>query len=235
VVAEGVAHHVTQRGNGRQQVFRNPADFALYKDLLMRYAERSGLGLWAYCLMPNHIHLVWVPTRKESLPSALGRTHADYAKHFNIAGRTCGHVWQARYFSCPMDLWQCWRAMAYVERNPVRAGLVTAAADYPWSSAAAHTGWADDPMVDLAAWRSEYDAARWSTVLTTSIDEEAAAERVRQATLRGRPLGDEAFVQRLEEITGRCLHYRPPGRPRSDQAVATAASGQDQMALEIGG
>ena len=123
VVAEGVAHHVTQRGNGCQQVFRSPADFALYKDLLMRYAERSGLVLWAYCLMPNHIHLVCVPMGKESLPSALGRTHADYAKHFNIARRTCGHVWQARYFSCPMDRWHCWRAMAYESAIPCGRGL----------------------------------------------------------------------------------------------------------------
>jgi putative transposase len=102
-VAEGVPHHVTQRGNGRQRVFRCPEDYALYEDLLQRYAKRSGLALWAYCLMPNHIHLICVPEHERSLATALGRTHADFAKHFNIVGRSCGHVWQARFFSCPLD------------------------------------------------------------------------------------------------------------------------------------
>ncbi len=129
-VAEGLPHHVTQRGNGRQQVFRCPEDYALYEDLLQRYAKRSGLALWAYCLMPNHIHLICVPEHERSLATALGRTHADFAKHFNIVGRSCGHVWQARFFSCPLDGPHTWQAMAYTERNPVRAGLVAEAADY---------------------------------------------------------------------------------------------------------
>ena len=78
-----------------------PEDYALYKNLLHRYAERAGLVLWAYCLMPNHIHLICVPERPQSLASALGRTHADFAKHFNIVGRSCGHVWQgALLFVC---------------------------------------------------------------------------------------------------------------------------------------
>ena len=116
-VAEGVPHHVTQRGNGRQKVFCCPEDYALYEDLLQRYAEDSGLALWAYCLMPNHIHLICVPGHERSLATALGRTHADFAKHFNIVRRSCGHVWQARFFSCPLDGPHTWQAMAYVERN----------------------------------------------------------------------------------------------------------------------
>jgi len=234
VVAEGVPHHVTQRGNARQQVFHCTEDYALYKDLLWRYAARSGLALWAYCLMPNHIHLICAPASGRSLAVALGRTNADYARHFNIMGRSCGHVWQARYFSCPMDWAHCWQAMAYVERNPVRAGLVTAAAEYRWSSAAAHTGVAAEPMLDMRIWRAEYDADRWGEALRTSVEDECIGERVREATLRGRPLGGEAFVQSLEKSTGRRLHANPPGRRRKEPAVATAASGPEQAGLEIG-
>jgi putative transposase len=234
VVAEGVPHHVTQRGNARQQVFHCAEDYALYKDLLWRYAAESGLALWAYCLMPNHVHLICAPESGRSLAAALGRTHADYARYFNISGRSCGHVWQARFYSCPMDWGHCWQAMAYVERNPVRAGMVGEAAEYRWSSAAAHMGLAAEPMLDLRSWQAEYDAVRWAEALRTSVEEECIAERVREATLRGRPLGPEAFVQSLERITGRRLQPNPPGRPRREPALARAASGSEQMELEMG-
>ncbi len=247
-VADGVPHHVTQRGNARQQVFRRPEDYALYEDLLQRYAQRSGLALWAYCLMPNHIHLVCVPEHQRSLATALGRTHADFAKHFNIVGRSCGHVWQARFFSCPLDGPHTWQAMAYVERNPVRAGLVADAADYRWSSASQHCRpdlarldlarpAADSrarPVLDLQAWESQYDASRWIEVLRTSIDEEALAERIRQATLRGRPLGSKSFIHFLEESSGRRLQPRPPGRPGREAAMADTC-GHEQMLFQMEG
>ena len=235
IVADGLPHHVTQRGNARQQVFHSAEDYALYKDLLWRYASRSGVALWAYCLMPNHIHLICVPENKHSLAAALGRTHADYARHFNISARSCGHVWQARYFSCPLEGAHLWQAMAYVERNPVRAGLVTEASDYRWSSVAAHTGLATEAMLDLSHWQAEYDANRWAQALNTSVEEECLAERIRQATLRGRPLGGEAFVQSLENNTGRRLHPNPPGRPRKAPALASTASAPQQMQQEIRG
>jgi putative transposase len=133
-----------------------------------------------------------------------------------------------------MDWAHCWQAMAYVERNPVRAGLVTEAAEYRWSSAAAHMGLTAEPMLDLRLWRAEYDANRWAEALRTSVEDECVAERIRQATLRGRPMGGEAFVQSLETATGRRLHLNRPGRPRRDSALVTAASGPEQMELEIG-
>jgi putative transposase len=234
VVADGVPHHVTQRGNARQQLFYGAEDYALYKDLLWRYASRSGLSLWAYCLMPNHIHLVCVPHGEHSLAAALRRTQADYARHFNLVARSCGHVWQARYFSCPLDEAHCWQAMAYVERNPVRAGLVKEAGKYRWSSAAAHTGLTPEPMLDHRFWQQEYDAGRWAEVLATSVEDECLAERVREATLRGRPLGGDAFVQSLENATGRRLHRNPPGRPRKAPVLAATGSGPQQLGLEIG-
>jgi putative transposase len=143
-VAEGLPHHVTQRGNGRQKVFRCPEGYALYKNLLHRCAERSGLVLWALCLMPNHIHLICVPPASEceGLPAEVARiggTHAGLAKHFGIVGRSCSHVWQERYFSCALDRGHYWQAMAYTVRDPVRSGLIGDVADYPYSSVAGHT------------------------------------------------------------------------------------------------
>ena len=147
IVLPGIPVHVTQRGNGRQRVFFDDGDRQLYVDLLREHAGRAGFRVWAYCLMPNHVHLVGLPERERSLADGLGRTHANYARHFNLRTRGCGHVWQARFFSCPLDARHLWRAMAYVERNPVKAGLVDRATAWLHSSAASSSTPPDWPQV----------------------------------------------------------------------------------------
>lgn len=199
VVVAGIPYHVTQRGNGRQQVFFDDGDRMLYVDLLRENSAQAGLVLWAYCIMPNHVHLIGVPDRTTSMARALGRTHAGYARHFNLRTRSCGHVWQARFFSCPLDGAHLWRATAYVERNPVRAHMVAEAGHYRWSSATAHlTGCDPENLIELGSWRREYDP--------------------------GRVLGGNEFVEELEGRAGRRLRPRPSGRPRKggmeeDQAI----------------
>ena len=230
VVLPEVPCHITQRGNGGQRIFFDDVDHRLYIDLLRDNASRGGLAVWAYCLMPNHVHLITVPLRTTALSCVLGRTHADFARHFNLRKRSCGHVWQARFFSCPLDGAHLWRAMAYVERNPVRAGMVTEAGQHRWSSATAHLSGRDpDGLLDLSAWRREYDPRRWRRVLETSVGEEAFRQRIQEASLRGRPLGAEDFVQELESQAGRSLRPHPVGRPRqngrSDSNQLTLANG----------
>jgi putative transposase len=106
VVAVGAPHHITQRGNGRQSVFDTDQDRLLYLDLLRNYAGRHSLKLGAWCLMSNHVHLVAIPERPDSLRRSLARTHSDYARYLNIKRRSCGHVWQARFYSCPIGVQQ---------------------------------------------------------------------------------------------------------------------------------
>ena len=233
---EGVPYHVTQRGNGRQKIFYSDRDCELYGSLLQDYARRYDLQILAYCWMPNHTHLVCVPGRQDALARTLGRTHADFARHFNISRQSCGHVWQARFFSCPLDRLHLWRAMAYVERNPVRAGLVADAWDYYWSSAAAHCGFrAGDPLcASFAAWQDDYGAGRWHDVLNSSIAEEAAAQRIREATRCGWPLGSAAFVRDLEQRAQRRLHPLPSGRPKKEKNEPRMAGEDDQLTLEMG-
>jgi len=230
IVLENIPYHITQRGNRRQQVFFEPRDYRLYLDLLRDHADDAQLRLWAYCLMPNHVHLIAVPQRPEAMASALGRTHADYARHFNLRNRTCGHVWQARFFSCPLDPAHLWRAAAYVERNPSRARLVDHPGEYPWSSAALHSGLAANTgFLDLSAWQAEYTQQRWSAVLETGVEEEAFGRRLQEASRRGRPLGSQEFARTLEHRAGRPLRPLPVGRPR------TRRSEEDgQLSLEIG-
>ncbi len=214
-VAVDVPHHVTQRGNGRHDVFFTARDRAVYLDALFDYAARYRLRVWGYCLMDNHVHFVVVPERELSLAQVFGRTHSDYARYANVARHSCGHLWQARFYSCALDADHVWHALAYVERNPVRAGLVDAAESYLWSTASAHCR--EDTLggrLELDQWRRYYTGERWTRVLQMGMQEEAWEERIRKATRRGTPLGSETFVEAVGHTLGRDLRPRPPGRRR---------------------
>jgi putative transposase len=222
IALEGVPYHITQRGNGRQQVFFDDIDYRVYLDWLAQHSVDAGLRVWAYCLMPNHVHVVAVPERPESMASALARTHSGFARYFNLKRRSCGHVWQARFFSCPLEASHLWRAVAYVERNPVRAGIVEHADCYRWSSAAVRLGSGGDEFLDLKAWEAEYTASQWWSVLCTGVDEEAFGRRLQEASRRGRPLGESGFTDELEVRLGRALRPLLPGRPKKSESESSA-------------
>src|SRR5215831_9314990 len=140
VVAVDVPHHVTQRGNARQVIFGCDADRLTYLELLRQHCELYQLSLLGYCLMSNHVHLVVIPRASHSLAQALKHTHGRYAAYWNARQCCSGHVWQGRFYSCPLDDAHLWTALRYVELNPVRAGVVDAAERWRWSSAASHCG-----------------------------------------------------------------------------------------------
>lgn len=222
--AVGIPHHVTQRGSGRQAVFFSGADRGVYLDTFFDYAERYGLRVWGYCLMTNHVHFVVVPERGESLARVFGRTHSDYARFANLKQRRCGHFWQARFYSCALDEAHAWHSLAYVERNPVRAAMVVAAEEYPWSSAKAHCTLHDPTgRLDLGEWSRAFTAERWRNVLCTSIEQEEIEERIREATRAGAPLGTAQFLDQLGQALGRDLRPRPPGRPRAKEPAEGAS------------
>jgi putative transposase len=213
VVAQGQPHHITQRGNARQIVFDDAKDRRLYLQLLRYYAEKFRLRIWAWCLMSNHVHLLAAPETIESIKRTMGQTHHDYACYRNGQLDSCGHVWQARYYSCPVDQSGVWSVMAYIERNPVRAGLVEFAEDYVWSSARTRIlGCDEENFLDLAQWQAFYTAERWRDTLRLGVEEELLQERIRHATLTGRPFGSEEFVAKLESTSKRRLRPNPAGR-----------------------
>jgi putative transposase len=214
VIVPGCPHHVTQRGNNRQDVFFVDDDRRVFLRWLGEACQTYGVRIDGWCLMTNHIHLVAAPAGPGSLGRAMKRTNQLYAQYVNrLHGRT-GHLWQERFFSCPLDEEHYWRALVYVERNPVRARLVRAPWRWAWSSAAAHVGQVKtDPLVDLAAWWVDQTPQAWRDVLAEGLDEEASAA-LRLCTSRGRPLGSDAWVAKLERRLGRRLRPLPPGRPR---------------------
>ena len=137
VVIADVPHHVTQRGNARQVILGDDADRSAYLELLRQYCELYSLSLLGYCLIPNHVHLIVIPRTSEALWQTLKQTHGRYAWYWNARWSSTGHVWQGRFYSCPLDDSHLWAALRYVEVNPVRAGMVSAAQQWPWSSAPA--------------------------------------------------------------------------------------------------
>ena len=214
VVLVDLPHHVTQRGNNRQQVFFTDADYLAYLAWLKQYTEQYGLAVLAYCLMPNHVHLIVIPHTVIALSRAVGRTHLRYTQRHHLIHAGSGHLWQNRFFSCALDEEYLWTALRYVERNPERAGLVTQAWDYPWSSAAAHCGGKDTSgLLDLSAWAALCPPAAWRDQLAVPEDEEDVRLMRRQTQL-GRPVGSDAFLARLEREAGLDCHPRPVGRPK---------------------
>ncbi len=186
VIAPDIPHHITQRGNTRQFILSSDEDRAVYLQLLGHYCRLYRLALAGYCVMSNHVHLVAIPRRPESLILALKNAHGRYAAYFNARHLSSGHVWQGRYDSRPLDTAPFWAALRYVEMNPVRAGLAVSPEDYGWSSAAAHCGRGPDELVDLSVWRDGWTPAAWREYLTAG--EEEAAE-IRRSTHAGRLLG----------------------------------------------
>jgi putative transposase len=149
-ILPGVACHVTQRGVDRRETFSTSADRETYLSLMRQNLKDAGVGLLAWCLMSNHIHLIALPEREDSLSVLLRRVHGRYAQYYNAGHARSGHLWQNRYFACSLGPGHLWTALAYVEMNPVRAKLVERPGDYSWSSAAAHLGKLDvSGMVDM--------------------------------------------------------------------------------------
>lgn len=222
VVAVGAPHHITQRGNNRQDVFLSDEDRLVYIDLIREQGRICGMSLLGYCLMRNHIHLVAVPDRSDSFARALQHTHSRYTQRFNRRYGRSGHLWQNRFFSCCLDRDHLIAALIYVDLNPVRAGLVGNAQLYRWSSAQAHVDGADPwGLIDDADWRQVRNRAGWAECLRTP-PEESTISRLRKATRSGSPFAAPNFVRSLEEQTGQCLELRGPGRPRKRAAAASA-------------
>ena len=215
VVIPDCPHHVTQRGNRREDVFFSDADRRRYLQLLREYSRKHRLQIQAYCLMSNHVHLVAVPLTADSLSGAMKPLHLRYAQHANDVRRVTGRVWQGRFFSCPLDDEHLWTAVRYVERNPVRVGLVNRAEDWPWSSAAARCGMrVDDLLSDPCGLTEQVSPGQWSGFLREPWEDEAALRRLRDCTRTGRPAGTDGFISRLERLLSRRLRALPRGRPR---------------------
>ncbi|HUY67717.1 MAG TPA: transposase [Alphaproteobacteria bacterium] len=210
LVVPGIPHHVTQRGNRRETTFFKDSDYRLYRQLLGEAAAKAGTDIWAYCLMPNHVHVIATPKDPDGLRRTFGDLHRRYTGIINARHGWTGHLWQARFGSAAMSEEHLNAAIRYVSLNPVRAHLVKQAEDWPWSSVRAHFAGRDDGVVKTAAVLER--VGPFGAFLGDSFDETAAYAPLRRAETTGRPLGARAWIERLERDFGRPLLPRKRGR-----------------------
>jgi putative transposase len=230
VLAE-TPHHVRQRGVDRQAVFFSDADRRVYLELVQHSAQQFRTRLLGYCLMSNHVHWIVIPGQPDSLARAFGEAHGRYAHYANALRNRSGHFWQNRFFSCALQTTHLCAALRYVERNPLRAGLVAAAGEWQWSSAAARTGtvsWPD--WLDVGDWSATFTAEDWRMYLSSSELSEAEL-RLRVNTYTGRPAGSAAFLARAEAALSRRLEPKKGGRPRKVQPSTIGAADSNQAIL----
>jgi putative transposase len=208
VVAPGIPHHITQRGNRRQSTFFHESDYQLYLDLALEWSQAHGMQIWSYCLMPNHVHLVAVPEKEESLAEAVGEIHRRYTRAINFRMGWRGHLWQGRFHSFPMDEDYLLAAARYIELNTVKAGLVKSPGDYHWSSARHYLGEHEDPL--LAPSPLSHLVDDWADFLS-SVGDVRHNEHIRRAERSGRPLGSDVFIATIEKTLNRQLRRSKPG------------------------
>ncbi len=210
IVVPNIPHHVTQRGNRRLPVFFGDDDYRAYKALLGDWCAKASTEVWAYCLMPNHVHLILKPSHEDGLRAALGEVHRRYAQHINNREGWRGHLWQSRFASFPMDNAYLLACARYIELNPVRAKLVRSPRTWAWSSAKAHLTGKTDGLVTIAPLLKRVDD--WKAFLGTGLAMEDA-DAIRSHERTGHPLGGKAFLTRLKKRLGRDVTPRKPGRP----------------------
>ncbi len=208
VVIPGIPHHIIQRGNRRQNVFFSDADKQFYLMNLDKYAKKTGIRFWAYCLMDNHVHFIAIPKNLNSFARGFGEAHRMYSRMVNFREGWRGYLWQGRFSSFPLDEAHLYSAIRYVERNPVRAGLLEMPEDYPWSSAKPHVQKTEHFLLDPNYFIQEIPD--WSKYLSKPTQKELI-EDFRRHSRTGRPMGNTDFITQLEARTGRCLKKKKPG------------------------
>lgn len=212
VVVPGCPHHVLHRGNRKENLFFDDSDRLVYLRLMRDACKKYRTFIWTYTLMDNHVHHVAVPERQDSLHKTIKVAHGDYTSYLNNKYGLVGHAWQGRFKSFPMDEPYCLNAIRYIERNPVRAGMVKRAEDYLWSSAAAHCGLRDDLLLSGNC-PLILQIKNWSEWVNADPDD-TENEMIRRHTQTGRPLGPRDFLVRIGNQIGRDLLPRKPG-PRA--------------------
>jgi len=208
LVIPGLPYHVTQRGNRRGTTFFEDDDFRIYREMLAEAASGAATKIWSYCLMPNHVHLIVVPSDPDGLRRTFANAHRRYAGMINARNRWSGHLWQGRFGAVAMDEAHLLHAARYVALNPVRARLCDRAEEWPWSSTQAHLDRSNDELVEVAPLLER--VGDFAAFLGSAEDQQAT-RALRMAETTGRPLGDAQWIEELERRSGRVLAARKRG------------------------
>lgn len=214
IVVKDHPHHITQRGNYKQTVFIENADYLRYLSWMDMYAKKNSLLFLAYCIMPNHVHYIAIPELYNSLSKTFNTCHMRYSQYFNKKRGFLGHLWQGRFYSCALDETHLYAAIRYIENNPVRAGLVKSASDWQWSSASHHIS-GEKTLLSIADIGKYLNIDNWEYYLN-QCDEFKKIASIKANTLTGRPLGNDVFVAKIEQMFNMRIKPLPIGRPKKE-------------------
>ena len=215
IILPGLPHHVTQRGNRRQQVFFCDNDYRAYLKFLETSSESFGFAIWSYCLMPNHVHLLVVPSTESSLREGIASVHQNYTRLINSSHHWTGHLWQGRFFSCAVEPHNAAIVARYIELNPARAKICADPRAYPWSSANIACSGGSDGRSGFAPIYSP--GGTWEEFLKYESDDASrnnldTLTKIRKTISSGRPLGSDEFIEKIERETGIVMSDKRPGR-----------------------
>lgn len=215
VVVPGLPHHITQRGNYQQNIFSDDRDRKVYLKWLNKYSKQYKLKLLVYCLMTNHVHFISIPEEADSLARTFNTVHMRYAQYFNKKINAKGHLWHGRFFSCVLDESHLLAAGRYIERNPVRARMVSKPCLWDWSSAQFNSGLLEssDLIIEPITRYIDMEEERWNEYINQEDDTNFIKE-IKQHTASGRPFGSSDFISKLENMMGMKLRTRSRGRPK---------------------
>ena len=210
IVIPDLAHHITQRGNYRQDIFDNEYNYRQYSEWINEYAKENNVDILAYCLMSNHVHFIVIPKKEKDLSEVFKTAHMRYSHYLNRQRSAKGHLWQGRFYSCILGDSHLYRAIRYTENNPVRAKIVKNAWEYEWSSAKDHAGYRDNkPLIKLCKYKT-IEKKEWKDYSEMTAD-------IRLKTNRGLVVGTDKFIKKLEGRLNRSLKCLKQGRPRKDR------------------
>jgi len=215
IVGAGYPHHIVQRGNNRENIFLDRTDYEKYLFLLAKYSEEKEASILAYCLMPNHVHLLVTPSHEETLAKMMQGVTLCYTQHFNRKTGRTGRLWECRYHSTTIDRdTYLWTVSKYIDNNPVRARISERPEDYPYSSARAHLLGKNDHLLNEPLF-DKNELNEYRKIMKLQEDKKIL-EEIRTQTKLGKPLGDGGFIEALSERTGCNLSFidRSRGRPR---------------------
>ncbi len=197
ITMQDMPHHVTQRGLQGRKTFLSENDYVVYIEIMAQCCRKHNVEIWAYCLMPDHVHLIVIPRQKGSLSSCLRAAHGRYTRHINRKTGYRGQFWQGRYASHLVDEHYLIACARYIEINPVKRAYVDQPEDWPWSSARAHITESDDTLV-LVKPLLERVEMRWHDFLAETRPVEEADLFYRHEK-SGRPLGSDDFFAIFEK------------------------------------
>jgi len=211
-VAIGFPHHIVQRGNNREKIFFAQETRKKYLDLLKEHARKWDVHILAYCLMTNHVHFLVRPDKVESLGKMMQGLNVSYTRYINKRYKRTGRIFEGRYHSCIVDEEAyLWSVVRYIEQNPTRAKMVKKLEDYPYSSALAHLSGRKDEVLTEELF-SAPERLGYIEFMRGEIPSKEQ-DNIRLSTRRGRPLGDDKFISKIERMLNAILRPKATGRP----------------------